>query len=437
MTFTHALATNRYGEADLIVSTSAANGTHTTLASAMAAAVSGQTIFIRDSITENVTLTPGVNLAAWTGGTLNTPTIIGTLTMTAAGTCTIRGLRLQTNSAAIISITGANASIININECYLNCTNNTGISNSGSNAASKIDLNDCTGDIGTTGIGLFAVSNGTIRFNYCTFSNSGATTTASTVSSAASLSCSYFHLNSPITSSNTASVAFGYSDIDTSVQNVSALNVNGTGGTNIYYSRLASGSATPLTIGTGATAIVDALTLTHTNAAAVSGLGALTYSGIFQDTTVGTISPTTILGKGTVGINNGTAPVVGYIGEIISSNIASASGVSLTNNTPANVTSISVTAGTWIIYGSVATTGLVTATYVTGSVNSTSATPGTMAVNTTAFNQTGTITVDPVCISPPLYVTLSGATTYYLVAQAGFTVGTVKAFGRIQAIRIA
>ena len=94
MGFTHALSTNNYGPSKFVVATSAANGTHTTLASAMSDASAGDTIFIRDSVTENVTITPGVNIASYYGSADDSPAITGTLTMTGAGTSFLSGLRL-------------------------------------------------------------------------------------------------------------------------------------------------------------------------------------------------------------------------------------------------------------------------------------------------------------------------------------------------------
>jgi len=169
MALTHALSTNNYGEAHLLVATSAANGTHTTLAGALADAVSGDTVFLRDSVTENVTIPAGINITAWQGGTLNTPTITGKITMTAAGTSSINGIRLVTNSDFIISVTGSAASILNVNDCYLNCTNNTGINYTTSGLAA-LTFTNCKGDLGTTGIAYFvSPSNGTIDFINCIF----------------------------------------------------------------------------------------------------------------------------------------------------------------------------------------------------------------------------------------------------------------------------
>jgi len=56
---------NNYGTAKLIVDATAGSGNYTTIAAALAAASSGQTIFIRPgTYTENLTLVAGVNLTS-------------------------------------------------------------------------------------------------------------------------------------------------------------------------------------------------------------------------------------------------------------------------------------------------------------------------------------------------------------------------------------
>ena len=291
MTFTHALSTNRYGEADLIVSTSAANGTHTTLASAMAAAVSGQTIFLRDSVTENVTLTAGVNIAAWQGGSLNTPTITGTLTMTAAGTCNISGIRLQTNSAVVLAVTGSAASIVNITNCYLNCTNNTGITYSTSSGTSQIILTDCKGDLGTTGIALFVnTSGGAMIMRDCSYTNTGGSSTASTVS-AGVLEFYNTRIVSPITLSSTATCNLIHSVFNTATQNVTCLTLGG--GVNICkWCSFESGSASSVSIGSTA-GFLESCSISSTNTNAVTGAGTLNYANLMFDSTSSTVNTTT------------------------------------------------------------------------------------------------------------------------------------------------
>ena len=292
MSFTHALATNRYGEADLIVSTSPSNGTHVTLASAMSAAVSGQTIFLRDSVTENVTITPGVNISAWSGGTLNTPTITGTLTMTGAGTSTISGLRLVTNSAAAIAVTGSAASILNVNNCYLNFTNNTGITFSTSNASARIAITDCKGDLGTTGIGLFThTSAGTLVFFNSNFTNSGSSLTASTCS-AGVLNLNYSAFTQAITTSSTSAITWDHSTIDVSALNLTAATLGGSGVHAVRYCRFNSGTASAVSIGS-ATPSLEYCVIASSNTNAVTGAGTLTYSPLSFEGSSSTVNTST------------------------------------------------------------------------------------------------------------------------------------------------
>jgi len=291
MTFSHALSTNRYGEGDLIVSTSAANGTHVTLASAISAATSGQTIFLRDTVTENVTLPDGINISAWSGGTLNTPTIIGTITATDAGTRTINGIRLQTNSAALLAVTGSAATIVNLNNCYLNCSNNTGITFSAASTSAKINIQNCQGDLGTTGIGLFAHSStGNLIISNSVFTNSGSSVTASTASDG-SLNISYSFIPFAITTSSTNSLVARESEFDMAVLNTKPLILGGSGVQTLIGGFVAGGSATALTATSALTNLIGTSVGTS-NAAAIDGAGTLT-GNVIPFTSTGSIVTTT------------------------------------------------------------------------------------------------------------------------------------------------
>jgi len=134
----------------------------------------------------------------------------------------------------------------------------------------------------------------------------------------------------------------------------------------------------------------------------------------------------------------------GRLGEYIESVIASGSAVSLTSTTPANMTSISLTAGDWdvdCVYqftGNVATT----VTYLVGSISTTSATldntsgrrTGLFYANAAVFNNL------PNAIAtlslPPLRMSLSGTTTIYAVSQALFATSTCTTFGILRARRV-
>lgn len=276
MTFTHALATNNYGTAKFIVSSSAANGTHTTIASALTAASSGDTIFIRDgSYTEDLTLKAGVNLAAFSGGE-DTPnvTIIGNATFTAAGTVAISNIRLQTNGAAFLTVSGSAASVVDLLNCYVNCTNATGISHSSSSSSSIITLLNCNGDIGTTGISLIAsTSAGSVRLRYTRITNSGNSVTASTTT-AGGISINTCVLSLVFTSSSTGSIDVQFSQLASS--NTTIFTFNGTTAADqVENSVMNSGTASAISIGAGATGSVRNCRITSTNTNAITGAGTL------------------------------------------------------------------------------------------------------------------------------------------------------------------
>ena len=299
MTFTHALSTNNYGPLKFIVATSPANGTHTTLASALTSASSGDTIYLRDSVTEDVTLKAGVNITSMPSNSSETGSssvsITGKLTFTAAGTVNISGIQINTNSDFFLAVTGSAASVVNLDGCYLNCSNSTGISFTAANTSARINVYTCDGNLGTTGIaflshsstGLFSATKGVI-------SNSGGSSTANTCS-AGSVSLTNSFFGNPFTFSGTGKITAKYSEIDSGATNSTALTTVAGQTNELDYVRLSSGTATPLSV--GGTVTATALLLHHTNSVAVTGAGVFVYAGVFQDSTVGTISAGTNTGK--------------------------------------------------------------------------------------------------------------------------------------------
>jgi len=291
MALTHALSTNNYGPAAKIVATSAANGTHTTLASALADSSVGETVFLRDSVTENVTLPAGVNIACWQGGSLNTPTITGTLTMTTAGTCNISGIALQTNSAALLAVTGSAASIVNLHNCYLNCTNNTGITFSSSSASAQVNLYNCDSDLGTTGIAYFSHSSaGSMVIKNFSFFNSGGSSTASTCSSGI-LIISQGGFLAPITVSGTGAITLEYVNLASSSLNTTMLTAGGSGSQLARFTRFGSGTASAVSI--SQTLTMDLCEVNSTNTNAVTGAGTLVNGGISFTNSSSLINTTT------------------------------------------------------------------------------------------------------------------------------------------------
>src|SRR5438132_1360022 len=145
----------------------------------------------------------------------------------------------------------------------------------------------------------------------------------------------------------------------------------------------------------------------------------------------------TELSEGTSTNDNATA---GNPGEYVTATLATGSSITLTTNTAANVTSISLTAGDWDVTGAVdfifgATTSY---TNLVGSISTTSATIGAQdslfdfetpaAVPTAGADCTFAV--------PTVRVSIASTTTVYLVAKGTFTVSSLKSYGTIRARRI-
>ena len=125
----------------------------------------------------------------------------------------------------------------------------------------------------------------------------------------------------------------------------------------------------------------------------------------------------------------------GKVGEFITSNIASASSVSMPNNTTTDITSISLTAGDWDVYANVYFAITVSqAQELQWWINTTSATApdnsfiSSLYDNTAVFNSNGGM-------APYRRINVSTTTTIYLTGFV-LTGGTVTACGNLSARRV-
>lgn len=169
----------------------------------------------------------------------------------------------------------------------------------------------------------------------------------------------------------------------------------------------------------------------------LTGLGApatlgdaLSYGNTVTSDTVNEYTSTH--GVAIQGTSTNSSASAGFVGEVIESKIASGSAVSLVSLTAKTVTSISLTAGDWDVFGQVAITGAGAVTFLSGSVSLTTNTAG--AEDTTAGipgisgNSNASLAI------PTCRFSLSATTTIYLVVLAQFT-STESAYGRITARR--
>jgi len=137
--------------------------------------------------------------------------------------------------------------------------------------------------------------------------------------------------------------------------------------------------------------------------------------------------------KGTATNDNAAT---GYIGEYLSSSVASASAITLTSNTQKTVVTLPLTAGDWDVWAvaDVKATGA-TITKVTTGLSGTTDTLDT-ADNAIVIPISVSVATDdyafPVQISR---FSLSGTTTVNLVHSITFSAGTVKGYGSIRARR--
>ena len=251
---------------------------YTTIASALTAASSGDTIFIQTgTYTENLTLKAGVNLTAFTCDAY-TPnvTIKGKMTFTATGTSSISGIQLETNSDNFLSITGSNALEINFINCFLDVRNNTGISINNANAL--VNFYHCKGDIATTGITYFtSTACDTLSFEYCYFNNTGDSSTASTIA-AGDLRRWWCRFETPISATGSGGVTDRWSRTELSDLDVTALTLNTSNDSDSFHCVYSSGTATAIVVTSGQIKILNGH-ISSSNTNAISGAGTVKIAG--------------------------------------------------------------------------------------------------------------------------------------------------------------
>jgi hypothetical protein len=129
----------------------------------------------------------------------------------------------------------------------------------------------------------------------------------------------------------------------------------------------------------------------------------------------------------------------GFVGEFISSSIVSGSAVTLTTATPANITSVSLTAGDWeCSAGATRTFGATTSvTILKTSLSTTTAADGSLATGTMVQRSTPAQVpvTDYTHVIGPVRVSLNATTSMFLVADDTFTVSTDKGYGFLRCRR--
>jgi len=175
------------------------------------------------------------------------------------------------------------------------------------------------------------------------------------------------------------------------------------------------------------------LTSPTITAGALSGTfsGTPTYSG--NVTFTSTITPSQTAGiVGTTTNNNANAGSIGEYSEVTSG------AIGLTTATSTNITSLSLTAGDWDVYGNVffLTSAGDTATAVIVGLNTTSATLPAVPL----YNHSGNVSIPPgtgvTCDSTTRRFSLASTTTVFLIANATHSGGTITGTGILRARRV-
>lgn len=170
----------------------------------------------------------------------------------------------------------------------------------------------------------------------------------------------------------------------------------------------------------------------------ITGYTAAGATGTTSTNLVFSTSPTITTANlvGTATNNNAAA---GSVGEVIESQILAASAVALTTSTTANITSISLTAGDWVVWGNFNLTpaGASSISFQSAGITSTSATLPTRPASGAITWQTlamggGAVNDGPVGM---VRFSLASTTTIYLVIQVAWTTSTMAAYGYLGARR--
>lgn len=262
-------AINLYGTNRLIVSSVVGQGNFTTIAAALAAASSGDTIFIRPgTYTEDLTMVAGVNLTAdSTDATSGSVKIIGTLTCNYTGSVSISGIFLQPGASACINSTSGTP-VLNLISCNFNCTSVTYALTS-NNSSFIIKASGCTAQAASASNTLFNwTAINYCRFYACDFGNLGSSVTEQC--QAYSNKTEFFNcFNSfPLKCNGTGYVIVNNTTLDTSSANAVCVTINNstTGVSQINNSILYSGTNYGARVGSSVTVYINFCMFYNSNA---------------------------------------------------------------------------------------------------------------------------------------------------------------------------
>jgi len=305
---------SKFATAKWIVSANISDGaTHTTIAAAITAASTGDTIFIKPgTYTENITVGKGLTFAAYTPEMRNSPnvTITGKITVSSNSLSVLFfGIKFTTNGDNSFALTG-NASEITCQDCYFNAADANSISATG-DGSTNFYIENCSGNIANTRT-IFTTTNASIWIKnslFIDFAGTPATSTSSSGGIHVMNSVLYF----PLTTSSSGQIHIQgsrFGTFDSSI-NTTWITTAGTGSNNIQGCQLFSGTASAISVGAGTNVYVTQTHIFSTNTAAIAGAGSVLFTDLsFSSSSNITTTTKTVLNTGpstTIGSTNSGA----------------------------------------------------------------------------------------------------------------------------------
>lgn len=152
---------------NFIVSPTPGQGSYTTIGAAVAAASSGDTIFVTDgTYNETVTLIPGINITALPSSGLNkSVNFTGQFIFSGGGNVFISEMNLQSDNAISVVFNGSSPGSLTLSGCLINCTSNNSMLLSSSSSGASISIYNSLGDLATNNnVFLVTSSPGSVTF---------------------------------------------------------------------------------------------------------------------------------------------------------------------------------------------------------------------------------------------------------------------------------
>jgi hypothetical protein len=139
-------------------------------------------------------------------------------------------------------------------------------------------------------------------------------------------------------------------------------------------------------------------------------------------------------GVGLLGYTDASSAAAGYVGQVISSAILFASAVSISNATAKDLTSITLTAGDWDVWGNIVFDAVVSMTSTYAWISTSSATLPDVSLYSGAAHAVGSVSISGVTVLPKTF-TVSGNTTVYISGYCAISSSTADISGGIYARR--